>query len=117
MYCCIIGACFRCRLFEICPEVLQLFPFADEPVINSETEGLVKHGLDVMGVIDSALSMVVNMEIDKLVDFLVELGLAHSLRNVEPKHFAVSYSYSMICSTTESLVWYSFQRLCSGLSP
>lgn len=58
--------------------------------MSSETEGLIKHGLDVMKVIDSALDMVVNLEISKLVDYLIELGMAHSLRSVQPEHFGVS---------------------------
>ena len=80
-----------CRLFEIDPNLQDLFPFRGE-VLTSETEGMKKHALGVMQTIDTAITMVLEGKIVELVAVLQELGTVHSFHNVEPQHFAVSYT-------------------------
>ena len=78
-----------CRLFEIDPQLVELFPFRDEE-ISINNEGMRKHGLGVMETIDAAITMVLEGNIEELVCTLTELGMVHSIHNVDPQHFGVS---------------------------
>lgn len=75
------------RLFEIAPELKNLFPFEDH-VVNNEHPGLKRHALQVMDSIDGAISLLDKPE--ELKEALLELGIIHNMRDVQLESFAVS---------------------------
>ena len=83
----------QCRLFELDPHLVELFPFGAEGA-TEDNESLRKHAFGVMSTIDAALEMVQKKEIEELVTTLQELGTVHSLNNIEPVHFGVSQRYN-----------------------
>lgn len=75
------------RLFEIAPELLNLFSFKDA---SNKDEGMRQHGLNVMESIDAAITLLGSKEMSELVDNLVELGIIHNMKHVQLDSFAVS---------------------------
>ena len=75
------------RLFEIKPSLQDMFSFKSQDLTNNEL--LEKHAVSVMETIDTALNLIKENEIETLVSTLIELGIAHSMNKVTPKHFAV----------------------------
>lgn len=89
MVTCLSSSTFPSRLFEIQPELVNLFPFKDD-ALTDDNESLNKHALSVMETIDAAVHLLLDGDIPSLVDTLVELGISHGMNSVKPEHFAVS---------------------------
>lgn len=79
---------FVCRLFEIAPELQDLFPFKDEE-LSSDNAMLKKHAVQVMESIDAAIGMLDDP--DELQETLIGLGIVHNMSNVKVDSFAVSF--------------------------
>ena len=75
------------RLFEIAPELQNLFPFKEED-IDGNNSLLKKHAVQVMESIDGAIGMLGNP--DELQENLIELGIIHHMKDVQLESFAVS---------------------------
>lgn len=75
------------RLFEIAPELQELFPFQGEE-LSDDNKKLRGHALQVMETIDVAIGML--HDLPKLTDTLEDLGIVHNLKNVQVASFAVS---------------------------
>ena len=75
------------RLFEIAPDLKDLFPFSKG---TNHDEALKKHGLLVMESIDTAISLLGDGNFEELKDTLIELGIVHNMKEVQLDSFAVS---------------------------
>ena len=75
------------RLFEIAPQLQDLFPFKGEE-LESDNASLKKHAIQVMESIDSAIGMLDNPE--ELKETLIGLGIVHHMNDVQLDSFAVS---------------------------
>lgn len=71
------------HIFTIAPEALQLFPFKDEEDLY-ESEGLKKHGKNVIKHMDRAIT-----DWENEGPKLVQLGKRHAGYGVQPPHFEV----------------------------
>lgn len=80
------------RLFDIQPSLQSLFPFKNQE-LNDNNEVLRKHALLVMETVDAAIELLKDGKLDSLVTTLIDLGVVHSMNNVKPEHFAVSFVY------------------------
>ena len=76
----------HCRLFEIAPELQELFPFEGQELTEENTL-LKKHALQVMESVGGAISLMGNPE--QLQDTLIELGIVHNMKSVQVKSFEV----------------------------
>lgn len=66
------------------------FPFRDVPYDELEdSESFQKHSLQVMETIDFAVSLLLGGEMEKLVEALVDLGMAHAMQGLKPEDFDV----------------------------
>lgn len=79
------GVVLFIKLFEIAPELQNLFPFAGED-LNGYHEGLKKHARQVMESIDGAVNLLNEPEL--LKETLLELGIIHNMSNVQVGSFA-----------------------------
>lgn len=73
------------KLFEIAPELQELFPFQGEE-LSDDNKKLRGHALQVMETIDVAIGML--HDLPKLTDTLEDLGIVHNLKNVQVASFA-----------------------------
>ena len=80
---------FAPRLFEIAPELQELFSFHDEEV-SEENESLKKHAVQVMESVGMAIGLLHDPK--ALVSTLTELGIVHHLHQVQLDSFGVSAS-------------------------
>jgi len=78
--------CIPCRLFEIAPELQELFPFQGQE-LNEENTLLKKHALQVMESVGLAISLMGDPE--QLQETLIELGIIHNMKSVQVKSFEV----------------------------
>ncbi len=78
------------RLFEIAPELIEIFPFDGED-LNDDNVSLRKHSMQVMQSINDALGMADQPE--ELKETLIGLGVVHNMSNVQLESFAVSLHY------------------------
>ena len=76
-----------CRLFEIAPQLIELFPFQDEE-LSEENELLKKHANQVMESIGTCIELISDPE--ELQETLIGLEIVHHIQNVQVKSFAVS---------------------------
>ena len=68
----------------------QKFPFRDVAYDElEESESFLKHSLQVMETIDQAITLLLGGEMEKLVDALIELGLAHAMQGLKSTDFDV----------------------------
>ena len=75
------------RLFEIAPELQELFPFSGEE-LTDENEKLKEHAMQVMQAVGEAIKLL--HKPPELKSLLTELGIVHNLSNVKVESFAVS---------------------------
>lgn len=80
---------FCCRLFDENPELLPLFPFADEdtPEKLRNSDRLRRHGIRVMTTIDEAIAGLDDME--TVAARLSALGERHAHYEARKAHFQV----------------------------
>ncbi len=83
------------RLFEIAPELIEIFPFDGED-LDDDNVSLKKHAMQVMQSIDDALGMADQPE--ELKETLIGLGVVHNMSNVDLKSFAVSQHFFTVGS-------------------
>lgn len=76
------------RLFEMAPDLQNLFPFAGETLTDNH-EGMKEHSYIVMTSLDECLKIV--HDVPKLKDELISLGAVHHIHGVTSAHFAVSF--------------------------
>ena len=78
-----------CRIFEIAPEALQLFPnFRDVPMEQLENDECFRaHALQVTEAVSLAVSAL--DDLPSLVLVLKDLGAAHSAHGIQGPHFDV----------------------------
>lgn len=93
-YTLMIFVVYNYRLFEIAPDLLQLFPFKGAAV-TPDNELLKKHGVQVMESIDAAIGMLNNPE--ELKETLIDLGIVHHMKDVKVESFAVSIKINSVC--------------------
>ncbi|XP_003387899.1 PREDICTED: neuroglobin-like [Amphimedon queenslandica] len=76
------------KLFQIDVSVRDKFPFRDVPYEELEdSESFLKHSLQVMETIDLAITLLLGGEMEKLVEALVDLGMAHAMQGLKPEDF------------------------------
>lgn len=78
------GTVMFMKLFEIAPDLQELFSFHDEEV-SEENESLKKHAVQVMESVGMAIGLLHDPE--KLVSTLTELGIVHHLLQVQLDSF------------------------------
>lgn len=78
------------RLFEVSPDLQNLFPFAGD-TLTDDHEGMKEHSYIVMTSLDECLKIV--HDVPKLKDELISLGAVHHIHGVTSEHFAVSFQH------------------------
>lgn len=81
------------RLFEVSPDLQNLFPFAGD-TLTDDHEGMKEHSYTVMTSLDECLKIV--HDVPKLKDELISLGAVHHIHGVTSAHFAVSLKLLMM---------------------
>lgn len=74
------------RLFEIAPDLQDLFPFEGEE-LSEENELLKKHALQVMESVGMAIGLMGDPE--QLKEILIGLGVVHNMKSVQVDSFKV----------------------------
>ena len=81
----------RNRLFEIEPQVKDLFPFGNDMTHPS----LTTHALNVMNAVDLAVQNLDNPDV--LISALQELGRAHAMFELTNQDFGVRFTSVTLC--------------------
>ena len=78
---------FNPRLFEIAPDLQDLFPFKGQE-LTDQNELLKKHAVQVMETVGTAIGIIHDKP--ALKDALTDLGIVHHMKSVKIDDFAVS---------------------------
>ena len=90
-----------CRLFEIAPDLIHLFPFKDQD-LSDDNVLLKQHAMQVMESIDACLGMIGDLE--ELQETLIQLGIIHNMKDVQVGSFAVSIPFNVLVNCTLTLL-------------
>jgi len=81
------------RLFEVSPDLQNLFPFAGDEITDDHA-GMKAHSLTVMTSIDNCIKIL--DDVPQLKEELIALGAVHNIHGVTSENFAVSVCQNLL---------------------